>query len=76
MIDLENVIRTGVVRSSEYCEEYRNVKYRMAGVSDDKKIEVVIALDPTEDFEASPLAVLVTVFEQNVVGPGKVQLGE
>jgi len=76
MIDLENVIRNGVVRSTEYCEAYKNWKYRMAGASDDKKIEVVIALDPTEDFEASPLGVLVTVFEQNVVSPGKPQLGE
>jgi len=76
MIDLENVIRNGVVRSTEYCEAFKNWKYRMVGASDGKKIEVVIALDPTEDFEASPLAVLVTVFEQNVVSPGKAQLGE
>ena len=76
MIDLENVIRNGVVRGTEYCEAYKNWKYRMVGASDAKRIEVVIALDPTEDFEASPLAVLVTVFEQNVVSPGKAQLGE
>jgi hypothetical protein len=74
MIDLENVIRNGVVCSREYCEEYKNWKYRMVGSSDGRKIEVIIALDPTEDYEASPLAVLVTVFDQNEV-PGTTKQG-
>jgi len=75
MLDLENVIRNGVVFGGEYCGAYKNWKYRMAGTSDGRKIDMIIALDPTEDFEASPLAVLVTVFDQNVVNPGKSEQG-
>jgi hypothetical protein len=74
MIDLENVIRNGVVSSSKYDEEYKNWKYRMVGTTDGRNIEVIIALDPTEDYEASPLAVLVTVFDQNEV-PGAAKQG-
>ena len=54
LIDLENVIRNGVVSSSKYDEEYKNWKYRMVGTTDGRNIEVIIALDPTEDYEASP----------------------
>jgi hypothetical protein len=71
MLDLENVISKGAVRSYEYCDAYKNYKYRMVGESDGRKIELVIALDPTEDFEASPLGILVTVFDRNVVGGSK-----
>jgi hypothetical protein len=74
MLDLENVIRNGVVSSSKYDEDYKNWKYRMVGTSDGRKIEVIIALDPTEDYEVSPLAVLVTVFDQNEV-PGATKQG-
>jgi hypothetical protein len=76
MIDLGNVLRSGDVVGREYCEGYKNWKYQMAGTSDGRKIDVVVALDPTEDFEASPLGVLVTVFVPNVVGHGKARHGE
>jgi hypothetical protein len=69
MIDLENIVRAGVVSGKEYCEIYKNWKYRMVGVSDERQIETVIALDSTEDFSETPLAVFLTVLLKDVGRP-------
>jgi hypothetical protein len=69
-IDLENVVRSGIVSSREFCEIHKNWKYRMTGTSDEKEMEIIVALDAKEDFSESPLAILVTVFAKNVVDPG------
>ena len=44
----------------------------MVGISDEKELEIIVALDAQEDFSESPLAILVTVFAKNVVDPGGV----
>lgn len=63
MLDVENIVRNGTVRGRpEYCEDYKNWKYRVAGVIDERQIEVVIALDPAEDYTDSPLAILLTAY--------------
>jgi Domain of unknown function (DUF4258) len=65
MLDIENLIRRGkVYGNGVYSEEYKNWKYRLAASSDDRQLEVVVALDPTEDYTESPLAVLLTVYER------------
>jgi len=66
MIDLENIVRKGSVITREYDEVYKNWKYRMAGSTDDRQLEVIIALDSSEDLSDSPLAIPLTVFEKNV----------
>jgi hypothetical protein len=66
MIDLENVVRTGKVTGREHCPHYRNWKYRMAGLSDERTLEVIFALDFAEDFADSPLVVPVTVLVKDV----------
>lgn len=64
MLDVENLIRNGGLRSApEHCPEYKNWKYRVVGVIDERYLEVVIALDPTEDYAESPLAILITAYE-------------
>jgi hypothetical protein len=64
MLDVENVVRNGAVRGvPEYCPDYKNWKYRVAGFVDERQIEVVVALDPHEDYTDSPLAVLLTAYE-------------
>lgn len=75
MIDLENVVNTGAVIAREFDEAYKNWKYRFAGITDGRQLEVIIALDSKEDFEASPLAIPVTVFEKNVSSPETEQGG-
>lgn len=65
MVDVENVISAGTLRGTpEYSEEYRNWKYRLCGVVDDRLIEVAIALDPAEDFSGSPLAIFLSAYER------------
>jgi hypothetical protein len=70
MLDLENLVRNGVVSgAAEYSEDYKNWKYRLAGVIDERHLEAVIALDPTEDYTESPLVVPLTVYEKKVQKP-------
>jgi len=67
MLDVENLVRNGAVRGQpEYCPNYKNWKYRVAGVIDDRHLEVVIALDPTEDYSESPLAIVLTAYERGM----------
>ena len=64
-LDIENLIRNGAVRGdAEYCPEYKTWKYRVAGVIEERHMEVLIALDPTEDYADSPLAILITAYER------------
>jgi hypothetical protein len=61
MMDAQNTIVTGKLRGSpEYCPEFANWKYRILAEIEDRKLEVVVALDPAEDYEKSPLIVLLT----------------
>lgn len=65
MLDVENLIRNGEVRGEpEYCPINKNWKYRLVGLVDERRLEVVIALDPTSDYTEMPLAVLVTAYER------------
>jgi hypothetical protein len=65
MLDVENLVRNGVVQPRpEYCPVYKNWKYRMAGIIDERHLEVVIALDATEDYDESPLAIVLTAYER------------
>jgi len=60
-MDAENAIRTGELRGGpEFCPENRNWKYRIIAEVEDKRLEIVVALDPAEDYGASPLIILIT----------------
>jgi hypothetical protein len=64
-IDVGNVIRTGrMVGNGEYCPEFRNWKYRIRGEVEGDLIEVVVALDPSQDYDLAPLIVVITVYEK------------
>jgi Domain of unknown function (DUF4258) len=61
--DLENVIRSGkVTTAGEYCEEYKNIKYHLVGLVDERELEVVVAIDPSEDYDLCPLIIAITAF--------------
>jgi hypothetical protein len=65
MLDVENLIRNGAVRGEpEYCPINKNWKYRIAGLVEERHLEVLIALDPASDYTEMPLAVLVTAYER------------
>jgi hypothetical protein len=59
-IDAGNVIRYGKMRNDgEYCPEYKNWKYRFYGKVEEETLEVVVSLDPTEDYDR-PLIIAIT----------------
>lgn len=60
-VDAHNVIRNGRLRRQpEYCPDFKNWKYRVIAEVEEKQLEIVVALDPGEEYEKSPLIVLVT----------------
>jgi len=60
-LDADNAIRTGLLRGDpEYCAAYRTWKYRIVATVEDREFEIVVALDPSEDYSKSPLIILVT----------------
>jgi hypothetical protein len=65
-LDAQNVITTGnLCCLPEYCPDFETWKFRIiADLEDEKldmrKLEIVVALDPAEDYEKSPLIILVT----------------
>ena len=60
-LDAERVIHCGsMCGQAEFCEDFRNWKYRLAGMVGDRKLEIVMAIDPSEDYSSSPLIVLIT----------------
>jgi hypothetical protein len=62
-VDVGNVLRTGeIVGKPEYCPDFRNWKYRLRGTVEGETLEVVVALDPEEDYDLSPLIVLITAY--------------
>ena len=64
-LDVGNVIRYGLACSqAEFCEQFQNHKYRIRLVMEDSTLEVVIALDYSEDYQQVPLVVLVTGYWQ------------
>ena len=61
LLDAENAIRTGELRRDpEFCPTNRNWKYRIIADVEDRRFEIVVALDPAEDYGKSPLIILVT----------------
>ena len=63
------VIRAGEMRGlPAYCPEFGNWKYRIGAEVEDERderlvireLQIVVALDPVEDYERSPLIILVT----------------
>ena len=63
------VIREGKLNGTPtYCPEFANWKYRIAAEIEDERdeklemrqLEIVVALDPLEDYEKSPLIILLT----------------
>jgi len=61
--DIGHVLRSGnVFGSPEYCPDFDNWKYRMRAEVADEVLEVVVALDPYEDFDATPLVILITAY--------------
>ncbi len=64
LVDVENLIRDGRVWfTPKYNTQNMVWNYSVSGIVDERHMEVVIALDPAEDYEDSPLAILVTVRE-------------
>lgn len=60
IIDAENVIRNGSIRGEpEYCGDFDNWKYKFLAALEDSTLEIVVSLDPTEDY-AAPLVILLT----------------
>jgi hypothetical protein len=60
-MDTENAIRTGELRGApEFCPQNRNWKYRIIADVEDKQLEIVVGLDPAEDYGTSPLIILIT----------------
>ncbi|MGO9083720.1 MAG: DUF4258 domain-containing protein [Terriglobales bacterium] len=61
LMDAENVIRTGELRGEpEFCPVNTNWKYHIIADVEDKRLEIVTALDPAEDYGTSPLIILIT----------------
>jgi hypothetical protein len=61
MLDTENAIRSGELRGEpELCPIYLNWKYRIIADVEDRRLEIVTALDPAEDYGQSPLIILIT----------------
>jgi hypothetical protein len=61
LLDTENVIREGELRGEpELCSVNLNWKYRIIADVEDKRLEIVTALDPAEDYGQSPLIILIT----------------
>lgn len=66
MLDIENIIRDGVVRGvPEHCAINKNWKYKVFGSFDERDLEVIVALEPTEDYTKTPLVILVTTYKVN-----------
>ncbi len=62
-VDIGNVIRRGKIHGKgEFCPEFRNWRFRIRAVLEEEVLEVVVALDPNEDYELTPLIVLITVY--------------
>ena len=65
LMDLENLVWCGrVIGNGERCPDYNNWKYRIAGLIDERHLEVIVALDPVEDLSEMPIAILITVYER------------
>ena len=61
LLDTENAIRKGELRGGpEFYPENRNWKYRIIADVEDRRLEIVVALDPSEDYDTSPLIILIT----------------
>ncbi len=60
-LDVDRVLRLGKIQGKpEYCPIFCNWKYRVRGQSGEQVLEVVVGLDPNEDFDQCPLIVLIT----------------
>ena len=61
MLDVQRVIESGSMRGKpERCTEFGNLKCRLIGQVEERRLEIVLALDPAEDYSVSPLVILIT----------------
>lgn len=61
VLDTENAIQFGTVRGTPvHCPEFSNWKCRIIGPVEGKRLEIVLALDDFEDYDASPLIIPIT----------------
>ena len=61
VLDLENAIHFGKIRETPvHCPEFSNWKCRMIGPVEGRNLEIVLALDDFEDYDASPLIIPIT----------------
>jgi hypothetical protein len=61
LLDVESVISRGQpIGIGVMCPEKKNIKYVFSGLCGDKILTVVFALDPTQSYEETPLAILIT----------------
>jgi len=62
-LDAETVTKKGRLRGApEFCVSFQNWKYSIAGFVEGRELEIIVALDPAEDYHDSPLLVLLTGF--------------
>jgi hypothetical protein len=60
VLDAENIVRDGKMRDDgEYCPDYKNWKYRFRGKVEGRTLEIVVSLDPNNDY-GSPLVIVLT----------------
>jgi hypothetical protein len=61
LMDAEIVISVGELRGKpEFCPDYLNWKIRIIAAIEEGRLEVVLALDPAEAYDKSPLIILIT----------------
>lgn len=61
LLDVESVIAHGTpLGLGAMCPYRKNVKYIFSGMCGDKTLKVVFALDATQSYEETPLAILIT----------------
>ena len=61
ILDAENAVQFGNLRGApEYCADFSNWKCRIIGPVEDRKLEIVVAIDDREDYDESPLIIPIT----------------
>jgi hypothetical protein len=61
MLDAENAVQFGRLRGQpEYCTDFSNWKCRIIGPVEDRSLEIVLAIDDSEDYDESPLIIPIT----------------
>lgn len=61
IIEVEFVVRNGrPTDRPEFCERFNTYKYRFEAIVDGLPLRVAFALDATQDYDATPLVILIT----------------